>query len=205
MGQLKGDISAASELCQQLADDVERKEQPDWVGWQGLKAIALVEHLAPGRAADHGDEGGRDGSVPWSCAGKTCGQVLIANSLTVPALASLLAVFLKELSTAATPQLKPVRSCRAGSKGSMTQRWPLNATRPCVDAAGSAGRLVGSLHREGGVVEPSQSGSPLDGGLDPRLGVATPCGGGRPSASAAFVQILHRQYRRSDALKSGIT
>ena len=95
MGQLKGDTSAASELSQQLANDVERKEQPGWVGWQGLKAIALVERLAPGRAADHGDEGGRDGSVPWSCAGKPYGQVLIANSLTVPALASLLAVFLK--------------------------------------------------------------------------------------------------------------
>ena len=51
MGQLKGDISAASELCQQLANDDEWKEQPGWVGWQRLKAIALVERLAPGRAA----------------------------------------------------------------------------------------------------------------------------------------------------------
>lgn len=33
-----------------------------------------------------------------------------------------------------------------------------------------AGRLVGRLHREGGVVQPGQSGSPLDGGLDPGLG-----------------------------------
>ena len=32
------------------------------------------------------------------------------------------------------------------------------------------GRLVGRLHREGGVVEPGQCGSPLDGGLDPWLG-----------------------------------
>jgi hypothetical protein len=32
------------------------------------------------------------------------------------------------------------------------------------------GRLVGRLHRESRVVEPSQSSSPLDGGLDPWLG-----------------------------------
>jgi hypothetical protein len=32
------------------------------------------------------------------------------------------------------------------------------------------GCLVGSLHREGRVVQPCQSGSPLDGGLDPWSG-----------------------------------
>jgi hypothetical protein len=39
-----------------------------------------------------------------------------------------------------------------------------------VGADHDAGCLVGSLHREGRVVEPSQRGSPLDGGLDPRSG-----------------------------------
>ena len=39
-----------SEPCHQLANGVEGEEEPGWVGWQGLKAIAFVERLAPCRA-----------------------------------------------------------------------------------------------------------------------------------------------------------
>ena len=43
-------VQEASELRDQLANGAEREEQPGGVGWQGLKAIALIKRLSPSRA-----------------------------------------------------------------------------------------------------------------------------------------------------------